>query len=77
MGSSCIAARAYSIRRLQIQNAFKSVIQKLVHIVQFLQHTFIYSWLSQLHPVSRNHFLLCLLHCKHTDNREYYQPEVI
>lgn len=77
MGSSRTAARAYSIQRFQVQNAFKSVIQKSVHIVQFLQHMLIHSWLSQLYPISRNHFLImCLLHHKHTNNREYYQPKV-
>lgn len=36
----CTTARAYSIRRLQVQNAFKSINQKLPHLVQFLQCMF-------------------------------------
>jgi len=32
----CTAARAYSVWRLQVQNAFKSITQKLLHLVQFL-----------------------------------------
>lgn len=74
----CTAARAYSIRRLQVQNAFKSINQKLSHLLQFLQCMFIHSWPSHLHPISRNHFLMLhLLQHKHTDNSEYFQPEAV
>lgn len=32
----CAAAGANCIQRLQVQNAFKSITQKLLHLVQYL-----------------------------------------